>query len=85
MPLSAESIVGKVEATLGGVLHNPSLKEKGLAKQHAAAEKSSTHHATEPAPTGIPQHNHKNPEEELAAEAAPGGTILVGGGGRAVV
>ncbi|CAE6442193.1 unnamed protein product [Rhizoctonia solani] len=85
MPFSAETVVGKVEATLGEVFHNPSLKEKGLAKQQAAAEKASTHHATGPAPTGIPQHNHKTAEEQLAAEAAPGETILAGGGGRPAV
>ncbi|CEL63919.1 hypothetical protein RSOLAG1IB_05684 [Rhizoctonia solani AG-1 IB] len=85
MPFSAEAVVGKVEATLGEVLHNPSLKEKGLAKQHAAAEKAPVHHSTEPAPTGIPQHNHKTAEKQLAAEAGPGETILAGGGGRPAV
>ncbi|KAJ1309310.1 hypothetical protein OPQ81_004972 [Rhizoctonia solani] len=85
MPFSVGLLVGKIEATLGEVLNKPELKEKGLAKQKAATEKAPAHPVVEPASTGIPQHNHNNPAEQLAAEGGPGETIMAGGGGRSAI
>ncbi|CAE6504416.1 unnamed protein product [Rhizoctonia solani] len=89
MPFNVELLVGKVEATLGGILRKPSLKERGLAKQKAARRKALAHPAggvaTEPAATGVPKHSHDTPEEQLAAEGGPGETILAGGGGRPAI
>ncbi|CAE6475332.1 unnamed protein product [Rhizoctonia solani] len=85
MAFNVELLVGKVEATLGGILRKPSLKERGLAKQKAARRKAMAHPATESAATGVPQHSHNTPEEQLAAEGGPGETILAGGGGRPAI
>ncbi|CAE6535336.1 unnamed protein product [Rhizoctonia solani] len=85
MAFSVGLLVGKVEATLGGILRKPALKERGLAKQKAAAERAPAHSTTEPAPTGVPQHGHDTPEEQLAAEGGPGEPILTGGGGRPAI
>ncbi|CAE6450314.1 unnamed protein product [Rhizoctonia solani] len=85
MPFSVGLLVGKFEATLGGILNKPALKERGLAKQKAATQKAPTHPATEPVATGVPQHSHNTPEEQLAAEGGPGDTILAGGGGRSAI
>ncbi|CAE6529843.1 unnamed protein product [Rhizoctonia solani] len=84
MPFSVGLLVGKVEAALGGILNKPALKERGLAKQKAATERTPAH-ATEPAPTGVPQHSHHTAEEQLAAEGGPGETIMAGGGGRSAI
>ncbi|CAE7214820.1 unnamed protein product [Rhizoctonia solani] len=85
MPFSVGLLVGKVEATLGGILKKPALKERGLAKQRAATDKAAIHSPTEPEPTGVPQHGHDTAEEQLAAEGGPGETILAGGGGRPAI
>ncbi|CAE6458443.1 unnamed protein product [Rhizoctonia solani] len=85
MPFSVGLLVGKVEATLGGILNKPALKEKGLAKQKAATAKNPAHPVDEPVATGVPPHSHNTPEEQLAAEGGPGETILAGGGGRSAI
>ncbi|KAG8738834.1 hypothetical protein FRC10_006445 [Ceratobasidium sp. 414] len=78
-----QSLIGKVEAMLGGILNKPALKEKGLAKQKAAADKTPA--KTEVLPDPGPHHDHATPEEQLAAEGAPGTTVLAGGGGHAAI
>ncbi|KAG8685051.1 hypothetical protein FRC08_013329 [Ceratobasidium sp. 394] len=83
MPFSLASLIGKVEVTLGGILNKPALKEKGLAKQKAAADKTPAR--TEVVSDPGPHHDHATPEEQLAAEGAPGNTVLAGGGGHAVI
>ncbi|KAG8682093.1 hypothetical protein FRC12_023454 [Ceratobasidium sp. 428] len=83
MVFSVASLIGKVEVTLGGVLNKPALKERGLAKQKTAAEKTPAE--TEVLPDAGPHHNHANPDEQLAAEGAPGATVLAGGGGHAAI
>ena len=82
MPFSVGVLVGKVEAILGGILNKPALKEKGLAKQKAAADKTAAPAATTDAPTTVPQHTHDTPEEQLAAEGGPNEVAVAGGGGR---
>ncbi|QRV73312.1 hypothetical protein RhiJN_01326 [Ceratobasidium sp. AG-Ba] len=97
----AKALVGKVEATLGNILHNPEMHAKGVQKQEeAAAAKAAkaegahhgTHatHGTHADPTGIPAHDHRTARENLAAEGGPAGAgagagQVLGGGGRAAI
>ncbi|KAG9082387.1 hypothetical protein FRC06_005093 [Ceratobasidium sp. 370] len=94
----AKALVGKVEATLGNILHNPEMHAKGIQKQEeaAAAKAARTEgphhgtHATHAGPTGIPSHTHRTAEENLAAEAGPAGAgagagQMLGGGGRSAI
>ncbi|KAG9125396.1 hypothetical protein FRC07_007778, partial [Ceratobasidium sp. 392] len=78
-----QSLIGKFEVTLGGVFNKPALKERGLAKQKTAAEKTPAN--TEVLPDPGLRHDHAAPEEQLAAEGAPGATVLAGGGGHAAI
>ncbi|KAF8602572.1 hypothetical protein BDV93DRAFT_523947 [Ceratobasidium sp. AG-I] len=87
MGFSLGSVFGKVEVAVGSLLNKESLKESGLAKQKAALSKK-----TAPAPKASgtvpppgPTHEHASPEEQLAAEGAPGETVLAGGGGRQAI
>ncbi|KAG9077739.1 hypothetical protein FS749_010336 [Ceratobasidium sp. UAMH 11750] len=91
----AKALVGKVEATLGNILHNPAMQAKGVQKQEeAAAAKAAkiegAHPGTHADPTGIPPHTHRTAEENLAAEAGPAGAgagagQMLGGGGRSAI
>ncbi|KAG8738835.1 hypothetical protein FRC10_006446 [Ceratobasidium sp. 414] len=83
---AAKALIGKVEATLGNILHNPAMHVEGIRKQEeAAAAKAaraeSAHHGT---------HRHGTAEENLAAEAGPAGAgagagQMPGGGGRPTI
>ncbi|KAG9127419.1 hypothetical protein FRC07_013983, partial [Ceratobasidium sp. 392] len=91
----AKAIIGKVEATLGNILHNPAMQAKGIEKQEeAAAAKAArtndTHHGTHTDPTGVPAHGHGTAQQNLAAEAGPAGAgagagQMLGGGGRSAI
>jgi len=83
----AKALVGKVEATLGNILHNPNMQAKGVQKQEEAqaakaakadaAHDGTTHgaHGTHNATTGagVPTHDHHTAEKNLAAEGGPAG------------
>jgi len=97
----AKALVGKVEATLGNILHNPALHAKGVQKQEEAhtakvAKAEGAHHGSNVPPhptavgTGVPSHGHRTAEENLAAEGGPAGAgagagQMLGGGGRAAI
>jgi len=91
---SAKALIGKVEATLGNILHNPAMHVKGIRKQEeAAAAKAAgaegAHHGAH-ATHAVPPRAHRTAGDNLTAGAGPAGAgagagPVLGGGGHPTI